>query len=309
MDDELAISVRGLRKSYGGNAAVSGVDLEVHRGEVFALLGPNGAGKTTTVEILEGYRNRDDGEVAVLGVDPAHGDAAWRSRVGIVLQGTGEFDELTVAEVVHHFAAFYPFADDPDKVIARVGLEAKRKARTHSLSGGQKRRLDVALGIIGRPELLFLDEPTTGFDPEARREFWELIRDLAAAGTTIVLTTHYLDEADSMAERVIVIVRGRLAAAGGHRAIRDAMDDGYHLAGVHPQAQPVHRGEVTEALGDVIDPYVRQGHAPHPSERPRTLSRCDRVAKVRGVSAPPSRDVNAIPARLRGTDGRGRRRR
>ncbi|MGA3539735.1 ABC transporter ATP-binding protein [Micromonosporaceae bacterium DT194] len=210
MGDELAISVRGLRKSYGGNAAVAGVDLEVHRGEVFALLGPNGAGKTTTVEILEGYRNRDDGEVSVLGVDPAHADADWRSRVGIVLQGTGEFDELTVAEVVHHFAAFYPNADDPDKVIARVGLDAKRKARTHSLSGGQKRRLDVALGIIGRPELLFLDEPTTGFDPEARREFWELIRDLSAAGTTILLTTHYLDEAESLADRVGVISGGTI---------------------------------------------------------------------------------------------------
>ncbi|RAO40958.1 Monosaccharide-transporting ATPase [Micromonospora saelicesensis] len=210
MDDELAISVRGLRKAYGDNVAVAGVDLDVHRGEVFALLGPNGAGKTTTVEILEGYRRRDAGEVAVLGVDPAHPDADWRSRVGIVLQGTGEFDELTVAEVIRHFSGFYPDADDPDKVIERVGLADKAKARTHTLSGGQKRRLDVALGIIGRPELLFLDEPTTGFDPEARREFWELIRDLAAAGTTIVLTTHYLDEAEALADRVGVIAGGRL---------------------------------------------------------------------------------------------------
>ncbi|MGA4729499.1 ABC transporter ATP-binding protein [Micromonospora taraxaci] len=210
MDDELAISVRGLRKAYGDNVAVAGVDLDVHRGEVFALLGPNGAGKTTTVEILEGYRHRDAGEVTVLGVDPAHPDADWRSRVGIVLQGTGEFDELTVAEVVRHFSGFYPGADDPDKVIERVGLAGKAKARTHTLSGGQKRRLDVALGIIGRPELLFLDEPTTGFDPEARREFWELIRDLAAAGTTIVLTTHYLDEAETLADRVGVIAGGRL---------------------------------------------------------------------------------------------------
>ncbi|MET8279470.1 ABC transporter ATP-binding protein [Micromonospora sp. NPDC005174] len=210
MDDELAISVRGLRKAYGDNVAVAGVDLDVHRGEVFALLGPNGAGKTTTVEILEGYRHRDAGEVAVLGADPARPDAGWRSRVGIVLQGTGEFDELTVAEVVRHFSGFYPDADDPAKVIERVGLAAKAKARTHTLSGGQKRRLDVALGIIGRPELLFLDEPTTGFDPEARREFWELIRDLAAAGTTILLTTHYLDEAETLADRVGVIAGGRL---------------------------------------------------------------------------------------------------
>nr|MDT0658311.1 ABC transporter ATP-binding protein [Micromonospora sp. DSM 115978] len=210
MTDQLAISVRGLRKSYAGSPAVAGVDLAVHAGEVFALLGPNGAGKTTTVEILEGYRRRDAGEVSVLGVDPARADQGWRSRVGIVLQGTGEFDELTVTEVVHHFAAFYPHPDDPVKVIDRVGLTAKTKARTHTLSGGQKRRLDVALGIIGRPELLFLDEPTTGFDPEARREFWELIRDLAAAGTTIVLTTHYLEEAEALADRVGVIAGGRL---------------------------------------------------------------------------------------------------
>jgi ABC-2 type transport system ATP-binding protein len=210
MDDEAAISVRGLRKSYGGRPAVDGLDLEVRRGEVFALLGPNGAGKTTTVEILEGFRRRDAGEVSVLGVDPARGDRAWRARIGVVFQGVGEFDELTVAEVVGHFANFYPDPDDPAEVIARVGLAEKARSRTHSLSGGQKRRLDVALGIIGRPELLFLDEPTTGFDPEARREFWELIRRLAQAGTTIVLTTHYLDEAEALADRVGVIARGRL---------------------------------------------------------------------------------------------------
>ncbi|RKN18055.1 ABC transporter ATP-binding protein [Micromonospora musae] len=210
MENELAIAVRGLRKAYGDNVAVAGVDLDVRRGEVFALLGPNGAGKTTTVEILEGYRRRDAGEVRVLGSDPAAPAADWRSRVGIVLQGTGEFDELTVGEVVRHFAGFYPDADDPEKVIARVGLTDKARARTHSLSGGQKRRLDVALGIVGRPELLFLDEPTTGFDPEARREFWGLIRDLAAAGTTIVLTTHYLDEAEELADRVGVIAGGRI---------------------------------------------------------------------------------------------------
>ncbi|BCL13630.1 ABC transporter ATP-binding protein [Micromonospora sagamiensis] len=210
MDEELAISVRGLRKAYGDNVAVAGVDLAVRRGEVFALLGPNGAGKTTTVEILEGYRQRDAGEVHVLGVDPAHPSPGWRARMGIVLQGTGEFDELTVAEVVRHFSAFYPDAEDPAKVIERVGLADKAKARTHTLSGGQKRRLDVALGIVGRPELLFLDEPTTGFDPEARREFWELIRDLNAAGTTILLTTHYLDEAETLADRVGVIAAGRL---------------------------------------------------------------------------------------------------
>jgi ABC-2 type transport system ATP-binding protein len=205
-----AISVHGLRKAYADVTAVAGLDLEVRKGEVFALLGPNGAGKTTTVEILEGYRRRDAGEVLVLGEDPDKAGAAWRARVGIVLQGTGEFDELTVAEVVRHFAGFYPAADDPDRVIARVGLTEKARSRTRTLSGGQKRRLDVALGIVGRPELLFLDEPTTGFDPEARREFWELIRDLAGAGTTILLTTHYLDEAETLADRVGVIARGEL---------------------------------------------------------------------------------------------------
>ncbi|GAB3152509.1 ABC transporter ATP-binding protein [Micromonospora sonneratiae] len=221
MTDQLAIAVRGLRKSYGDNIAVAGLDLEVRRGEVFALLGPNGAGKTTTVEILEGYRQRDAGEVSVLGVDPARPTALWRSRVGIVLQGTGEFDELTVREVVHHFAAFYPAPDDPEKVIDRVGLAGKANARTHTLSGGQKRRLDVALGIIGCPELLFLDEPTTGFDPEARREFWDLIRDLAAGGTTIVLTTHYLDEAEALADRVGVIAGGRLVEVAAPAKLGD----------------------------------------------------------------------------------------
>ncbi|MGW4946302.1 ABC transporter ATP-binding protein [Actinoplanes sp. NPDC004185] len=227
--EETAIEVNGLRKLYGDTAAVDGLDLTVRRGEIFALLGPNGAGKTTTVEILEGYRRRDGGQMSVLGVDPAvvHGrgtraDPAvrrWRERVGIVLQGTGEFDELTVGEVVTHFARFYPAPDDPAAVIDRVGLSAKAGARTHTLSGGQKRRLDVALGIIGRPELLFLDEPTTGFDPEARREFWALIRDLARGGTTIVLTTHYLEEAETLADRVGVITAGRLIAVDTPREL------------------------------------------------------------------------------------------
>ncbi|MEV8505622.1 ABC transporter ATP-binding protein [Actinoplanes sp. NPDC051475] len=219
---DAAIEVRGLRKVYGDTVAVDGVDLTVAAGEIFALLGPNGAGKTTTVEILEGYRRRDAGDVRVLGVDPAVEDAAkrrWRTRVGIVLQGTGEFDELTVGEVVGHFARFYPDPDDPAEVIARVGLTGKTRARTHTLSGGQKRRLDVALGIIGRPELLFLDEPTTGFDPEARREFWTLIKDLAGSGTTIVLTTHYLEEAETLADRVGVIAAGRLIAVDTPRRL------------------------------------------------------------------------------------------
>ncbi|HEX6497690.1 MAG TPA: ABC transporter ATP-binding protein [Micromonosporaceae bacterium] len=212
MTDDLAISARGIRKRYGATVAVDGVDLDVRRGEVFALLGPNGAGKTTTVEILEGFRRPDEGEVRVLGVDPSAAGPDWKARIGLVLQSTGEFEDLTVSEVLHHFARYYPHADDPDAVMERVGLTGKARARTQTLSGGQKRRLDVALGIIGQPELLFLDEPTTGFDPEARLEFWDVIRDLSGAGTTILLTTHYLEEAEALADRVGVIAAGRLVA-------------------------------------------------------------------------------------------------
>jgi ABC-2 type transport system ATP-binding protein len=204
------VRVRGLTKSYADHVAVAGIDLDIAAGEIFALLGPNGAGKTTTVEILEGFRERDGGEVSVLGHDPAHRDRGWRSRLGVVLQSTGETGELTVSELVRHFAGFYPRPRDPDAVIEMVGLTAKRGARAGSLSGGQRRRLDVALGIVGDPELLFLDEPTTGFDPQARRSFWELLRTLRAGGTTMILTTHYLDEAEHLADRVAVIAAGRL---------------------------------------------------------------------------------------------------
>ncbi len=209
-----AIKVRGLRKSYRGHAAVDGVDLDIHQGEVFALLGPNGAGKTTTVEILEGHRRRDAGDVDVLGADPASAGRAWRARIGIVLQTANDAAELTVRESVRHYAGHYPAPADPDDVIEQVGLTAKADARVKSLSGGQRRRLDVALGVVGRPELVFLDEPTTGFDPEARRQFWELIRNLATSGTTILLTTHYLDEAEALADRVAVIAGGRIVAEG-----------------------------------------------------------------------------------------------
>jgi ABC-2 type transport system ATP-binding protein len=239
----LAIEVRGLRKAYGDTVAVDGLDLAVPTGEVFALLGPNGAGKTTTVEILEGFRHADSGAVRVLGADPRQQSFDWRARIGIVLQSTGEFEELTVAEVVHHFSRYYPNADDPDKVIARVGLTEKRRARAERLSGGQKRRLDVALGIIGRPELLFLDEPTTGFDPEARREFWALIRELASAGTTILLTTHYLDEAEALADRVGVIVGGRMVALA---APADLGDRGSAMATVRWQGPDGPRSERTD---------------------------------------------------------------
>ena len=218
MVNELAISVTGLTKSYsskadGVKAAVAGIDLEVKAGEIFAILGPNGAGKTTTVEILEGYRDRDGGEVTVLGKDPAklgNDSWAWRNRIGIVLQSTNDSQDLSVSETVRHFANYYSNPRDPETVISEVGLDEKKNARIQSLSGGQRRRLDVALGIIGNPEILFLDEPTTGFDPEARRAFWELIRKLRDEGTTILLTTHYLDEAEALADRVAVIVDGKI---------------------------------------------------------------------------------------------------
>lgn len=207
------ISVRGLEKSYRSNQAVAGIDLNIESGEIFALLGPNGAGKTTTVEILEGFRTRDGGEVSVLGVDPSvTGQTAriWRNRIGIVLQSTHDAGDLSVAETIAHFSKYYSTPRDVDEVINAVGLTDKADELIRTLSGGQRRRLDVALGIIGSPELLFLDEPTTGFDPEARRAFWTLIESLRSNGTTILLTTHYLDEAEALADRVAVISHGKI---------------------------------------------------------------------------------------------------
>ncbi|WP_250007468.1 ABC transporter ATP-binding protein [Actinoplanes sp. M2I2] len=209
-----AIEVRGLRKAYRGHDVVRGIDLDVARGEVFALLGPNGAGKTTTTEILEGHRRRDGGEVRVLGADPGTAGPGWRARIGIVLQDADDAADLTVGELVGHVAGFYPRPRPSAEVIGLVGLTAKKDSRIRTLSGGQRRRLDVALGIVGRPELLFLDEPTTGFDPEARRQFWDLIRALAVEGTTILLTTHYLEEAEALADRLAVLAGGEIVARG-----------------------------------------------------------------------------------------------
>jgi ABC-2 type transport system ATP-binding protein len=211
---DCAVRVRGLRKQYRGVIAVDEIDLEIGRGEVFALLGPNGAGKTTTVEILEGNRCRDAGEISVLGADPARAGRQWRARIGVVPQTQTEAGELTVRETVAHFSAYFPDPRDPDEVIEAVGLSEQARTRLRRLSGGQRRRVDVAVGIVGRPELLFLDEPTTGFDPQARRRFWELIAGLAQDGTTILLTTHYLDEAAALAGRVAVIAAGRVVAVG-----------------------------------------------------------------------------------------------
>jgi len=214
-----AIEVHGLRKSYGEYEAVRGIDFAVGRGEVFGLLGPNGAGKTTTVEILEGYRTRDAGEVSVLGHDPQLRERALREQLGIVLQSCGFDRHLTPREMVNHWASLYPHPRDPDEVIALVGLEEKRDDIVRKLSGGQQRRLDLALALVGDPELIFLDEPTTGFDPEARRAAWGAIRSLRDLGKTVVLTTHYLDEAQELSDRVAIIKDGRILAIGTPREL------------------------------------------------------------------------------------------
>ena len=208
------VQVRDLKKSYGDFMAVDGISFDIVEGETFALLGPNGAGKSTVIEILEGYRDRSSGDVQVLGVDPQRGGLDWKAQLGIVLQSSGESGNVTVLEQLTHFAGYYPNPRKVSEVINAVGLAEKAKTRISKLSGGQRRRVDVALGIIGRPKLLFLDEPTTGFDPEARRQFWALINQLKAEGTTILLTTHYLDEAATLADRAGVIVGGKLVDIG-----------------------------------------------------------------------------------------------
>ena len=209
-----AIAVRGLRKSYGALEAVRGIDFEVASGEVFGLLGPNGAGKTTTVEILEGYRKRDAGEVQVLETDPAAAGGEWRERIGVVLQSSAMYETLTVAESLRLFAGYYERPRPVDEVVELVGLQEKRDDRVRRLSGGQRRRLDLGLALVGDPELIFLDEPTTGFDPRARRQAWDTIRGLRGLGKTILLTTHYLDEAEQLADRVAVLAHGRIVASG-----------------------------------------------------------------------------------------------
>jgi ABC-2 type transport system ATP-binding protein len=211
---EPAITVRDLRKSYGDLEAVRGISFDVDRGEVFGLLGPNGAGKTTTVEILEGYRERSAGDIAVLGRDPEARDLELRKRVGIVLQSTGFYTRATVRESVEHMAAIYPSPRDPGETIALVGLDGKQDQRVGHLSGGQQRRLDLALALVGDPELIFLDEPTTGFDPAARRTAWGVVRALRELGKTVLLTTHYLDEAQSLADRVAIVKDGVIVAQG-----------------------------------------------------------------------------------------------
>ena len=218
---EPVISIRGLRKSYGEVEAVRGIDLEVRRGEVFAFLGPNGAGKTTTVEILEGYRKRSGGEVAVLGEDPERAGREWRARIGIVLQSCRLDPYLTVRESIALYAGYYSTPRPVEETIAHVGLESKADARVGSLSGGQRRRVDVGMALVGDPDLLFLDEPTTGFDPSARRQAWETIAGLRELGKTILLTTHYMDEAQRLADRVAVIAKGEIVASGTPESLGD----------------------------------------------------------------------------------------
>ncbi|MGZ6643133.1 MAG: ABC transporter ATP-binding protein, partial [Solirubrobacteraceae bacterium] len=215
------VRVRGLRRAYGDLVAVDGIDLEVRPGEIFTFLGPNGAGKTTTVEILEGYRARDGGEVEVLGRDPAHADRAWRARIGVVLQECQVQPELTVSELLTLFGSYYPHPLGLAQTLDLVGLAEARDRRAGALSGGQRRRLDVGLALVGDPDLLFLDEPTTGFDPAARHHAWDVIAGLRELGKTVFLTTHYMDEAEALADRIAVIADGRIAAAGDLNALRD----------------------------------------------------------------------------------------
>jgi ABC-2 type transport system ATP-binding protein len=217
-----AIAVSGLRKAYGSQEALRGVDFTVARGEVFGLLGPNGAGKTTTVEVLEGYRERDAGEVRVLGRDPGDRSAELRARVGIVLQSCGTYPHLTVRETVSHWATFYPAPREVDEVLALAGLDEAAERRARVLSGGQRRRLDFALALVGDPELIFLDEPTTGFDPAARRAAWDVVRALRDLGKTVVLTTHYLEEAQALADRVAILRDGLILAEGAPGTLGEA---------------------------------------------------------------------------------------
>jgi ABC-2 type transport system ATP-binding protein len=254
-----AVEVRALRKAYDGVEAVRGIDFDLHSGEVFGLLGPNGAGKTTTVEILVGYRRRDDGEVRVLGRDPQEADAHWRARIGVVPQ-TGElFPNLTVMEHLKLFAGYYDEPRPPGEVLALVGLEEKANAKTRTLSGGQRRRLDLGVALVGDPELIFLDEPTTGFDPGARRAAWETIRSLRSLGKTILLTTHYIEEAQRLADRVAVLSHGRIVASGTPADLIATAPGTVIRYRRNGQEVVVQTEEPTRALHDLTGQALREG--------------------------------------------------
>jgi ABC-2 type transport system ATP-binding protein len=254
-----AVSVQGLQKAYDGVKAVREVSFEIEVGEVFGLLGPNGAGKTTTVEILEGYRARDAGRVEVLGVDPATAGADWRERIGVVLQSGSLYAQLTVVEILSLFGGYYERSRDVDEVIAIVGLEAKRGQRVHTLSGGQKRRLDLGLALVGDPELVFLDEPTTGFDPEARRRAWDTIRSLRDLGKTILLTTHYLDEAERLCDRVAVLRDGEIAALGRPGELTGALPPTEIRYLLNGREVVVQTAEPTRVLNELTAEALRNG--------------------------------------------------
>jgi ABC-2 type transport system ATP-binding protein len=254
-----AITVNDLRKSYGPHEALAGITFEIEHGEVFGLLGPKGAGKTTTVEILEGYRARDGGGVAVLGVDPQHADASWRERIGVVLQSSAMYATLTVREHVSLFAGYFEAPRDVDEVIALVGLDEKRDARVKTLSGGQQRRLDLALGLVGDPEILFLDEPTTGFDPAARRAAWDMIRSLRELGKTVLLTTHYLDEAEQLSDRVALLRRGHIVALGKPSELRGESVATEIRYGRDGQEVLIETHEPTRALHELTGQALEEG--------------------------------------------------
>jgi len=263
-----AIEVRDLHKSYGSFEALRGVSFEIQAGEVFGLLGPNGAGKTTTVEILEGYRKRDAGAVSVLGIDPQRAGRSWRERIGVVLQSSSLYPNLTVRESLALFAGYYSKPRDADEVVELVGLNDKRDARVRTLSGGQQRRLDLGLALVGDPELIFLDEPTTGFDPSARRTAWETIRGLRGLGKTVLLTTHYLDEAAQLADRVAVLRQGLIVSVGSPAeltATRAEAEIRYRRNG---EAVVVVTEEPTRVLSEL---YAREGELPGLEVRRATL--------------------------------------
>jgi len=253
------IEVTGLRKSYGSREVLHGLDFTVEQGEVFALLGPNGAGKTTTVEILEGYRRRDGGAAQVLGCDPGETGTRFRARIGIVLQSSAVYPTLTVGEMLELFAGYYPSPRDPSEVVALVGLEDKRDARVRTLSGGQLRRLDLGLALVGDPELIFLDEPTTGFDPEARRRAWDTVLGLRDLGKTVLLTTHYLEEAQRLADRVAILRDGRIAAIGSPQELLSAngsVEIRFRRAG---ELVVVHTDEPTRVLHEMTGEALAAG--------------------------------------------------